>query len=222
MCTVTVSHKSEYTPHILANIVVYLLKGQYYRNETWIYFRVVIVLLQSQHLLSSENNSTQPQQKWIHLSEHVKSEYTLSDNSWTSFNHAKPYVLFIMFTFCRLDRTIQIVVSCIRAVKICAFEYNSLIDHWMFNMATHGKELSKDSWIRIVALHKVDLGYKKIGNTLKLRCSTGQCHTEVFQDGFHSEQDSQGAIKEVKSSCCASSAEVGFIKTDAWVLPALL
>jgi len=42
-------------------------------------------------------------------------------------------------------------------------------------MATHGKELSKDLRIRsrIVALHKVDLGYKKIGNTLKLSYSTG-------------------------------------------------
>ncbi len=28
-----------------------------------------------------------------------KSEYTLSDNSYTSFNHAKPHVLFIMFMF---------------------------------------------------------------------------------------------------------------------------
>jgi len=32
-------------------------------------------------------------------------------------------------------------------------------------MASHGKELSKDLRIRIVALHKVDPGYKKIGNT---------------------------------------------------------
>ncbi len=41
----TVSHKNEYTPHILATILVYLLKGQYHRNETWIYFRVVNVQL---------------------------------------------------------------------------------------------------------------------------------------------------------------------------------
>jgi len=38
----------------------------------------------------------------------------------------------------------------------------------MFNIAPHGKEFCKDLRIRIVALHKVDLGYKKIGNTLKL------------------------------------------------------
>ncbi len=36
---------SEYTPHISENILVYLLKGQYYTNETWIYFRVVNVQL---------------------------------------------------------------------------------------------------------------------------------------------------------------------------------
>ncbi len=28
-----------------------------------------------------------------------KSEYTLSDNSYTSFNHVKTHVLFIMFMF---------------------------------------------------------------------------------------------------------------------------
>jgi len=58
-------------------------------------------------------------------------------------------------------------------------------DHWMFNMETHGKELSKDLRIRIVTLHKDCLGYKKIGNTLK----------QVFQDGLHSEQVLQRSIK---------------------------
>ncbi len=41
----TVSHKSEYTPHISAINLVYLFKGQYYKNETWKYFRVVNVQL---------------------------------------------------------------------------------------------------------------------------------------------------------------------------------
>ncbi len=45
MYVCTVSHKSEYTPHISAINLVYLFKGQYYRNETWIYFRVVNVQL---------------------------------------------------------------------------------------------------------------------------------------------------------------------------------
>ena len=42
----------------------------------------------------------------------------------------------------------------------------------MLNMAPHGKELSEDLRIRMVALHKDGLGYKKIGNTLKLSCIT--------------------------------------------------
>ncbi len=56
-----------------------------------------------------------------------KTEYTLSDNSYTLFNHTKPHILFIVFMFCLLDRTIQMCVSCFRAVKILLFEYNSLI-----------------------------------------------------------------------------------------------
>ncbi|CAI9542108.1 unnamed protein product, partial [Staurois parvus] len=44
--------------------------------------------------------------------------------------------------------------------------------HWKFNMAPHGKELSKELKKRIVALHKDGLGYKKIAKTLKLSCST--------------------------------------------------
>ncbi|KAI5085491.1 protein FAM50A [Silurus meridionalis] len=49
-------------------------------------------------------------------------------------------------------------------------------DHWMFNMAPHGRELYEDLRVRIVALHKDGSGYKKISNTLKLhykRCITG-------------------------------------------------
>ncbi len=49
---------------------------------------------------------------------------------------------------------------------------------------------------RVVALHKDGVGYKKFNNSLELQYS-GQGHTEVFQDGFHSEQASQGSIKEV-------------------------
>ncbi len=42
----------------------------------------------------------------------------------------------------------------------------------MLNMAPHGKELSEDLRIRIVALHKDGLSYKKISNNLKLSHST--------------------------------------------------
>ncbi len=60
----------KYTPQISAIDLVYIFKGQYYRNETWIYFRVVNVQLVL--LLSSENNSTYShycqiiwQQNWV-------------------------------------------------------------------------------------------------------------------------------------------------------------
>ncbi len=43
--------------------------------------------------------------------------------------------------------------------------------HWKFNMAPHGKELAEDLKKRVVALHKDDVGYKKIAKTLKLSCS---------------------------------------------------
>ncbi len=39
-------------------------------------------------------------------------------------------------------------------------------------MAPHGKELSEDLRIRIVALHKDGLDYKKFGNSLELSYST--------------------------------------------------
>ncbi len=42
----------------------------------------------------------------------------------------------------------------------------------MFNIAPHGKELSEDLRIKIVALHKDGLGHKKFGNNLKLSYST--------------------------------------------------
>ncbi len=57
-------------------------------------------------------------------------------------------------------------------------------------MAPHGKELSEDLRIIIVALHKDGLGFKKFGNSLGLSYR-GQGHSEVFQDGFHSEQVDQ-------------------------------
>ncbi len=83
-------------------------------------------------------------------------------------------------------------------------------------MAPHGKELSEDLRIRNVNLHKDGRGYKKFDNSLELSYISGQGHTEVFHDGFHSEQASQGSIKDVESLCCASVAEAGYKKkTDA-------
>ncbi len=53
-------------------------------------------------------------------------------------------------------------------------------DHWKFNVAPHGKELSEDLKKRIVALHKDGVGYKKIAKTLKTELQhRGQDHTAV-------------------------------------------
>ncbi len=87
---------------------------------------------------------------------------------------------------------------------------STIFSYCMFNMAPHGKEFSEDLRIRIVALHKDGLGYTK--NSVTPWQYSGQGHTEVFQEGFHSEQASQGSIKEVESLCCVSGAEAGFKK----------
>ncbi len=71
-----------------------------------------------------------------------------------------------MFMFCLLDRTIQICVSCFRAVKIWFSEYNSLI---LTTGCSTWHLMAKNSLrIRIVALYKDGLGYKKFGNSLGL------------------------------------------------------
>ncbi len=51
----------------------------------------------SKDLLSSKYNSTYS--TIIVKKAGNQTEYTLSDNSYTSFNHAKPHVLFIIFMF---------------------------------------------------------------------------------------------------------------------------
>ncbi len=75
-------------------------------------------------------------------------------------------------------------------------------DHWMFNMAPHGKELSEDLRIRIVALHKDGRGYKKFGNTLKLSYSTVARVIQRFsKTGFTRNRPRKGRSK--KLSPCA-------------------
>ncbi len=53
-------------------------------------------------------------------------------------------------------------------------------------MAPHGKELSEDLRIRIVALRKDGLGYKKFSNTLKLaviHSEAGSQESPQFAEG---------------------------------------
>ncbi len=74
--------------------------------------------------------------------------------------------------------------------------------HWMFNMAPHGKELSEDLRIRIVALNKDGWGYKKFGNTLKHSYSTLASVIQwFFKTGFTRNRPHKGRSK--KLSHCA-------------------
>ncbi len=69
-------------------------------------------------------------------------------------------------------------------------------------MAPHGKELSEDLRIRIVALHKDGRGYKKFGNTLKLSYSTVASVIQRFsKTGFTRNRPHKGRSK--KLSPCA-------------------
>ncbi len=75
------------------------------------------------------------------------------------------------------------------------------------------KKFSEVLRITIVALHKDGRGYNKFGNSLELSYITVARVIQRFsQDGFHSEQASQGSIKEVESLCCVSGAEAGLKK----------
>ncbi len=104
--------------------------------------------------------------------------------------------------FCLLDRTKLICVSCIRAVTIWFFEYNSLIltagcSTWHL-MAKNSEDLR----IRIVALHKDGRGYKKFGNSLELSYSTVARVIQRFsKTGFTRNRPRKGRSK--KLSPCA-------------------
>ncbi len=69
-------------------------------------------------------------------------------------------------------------------------------------MAPHGKELSEDLRIRIVALHKDGRGYKKFGNSLELSNSTVATVVQRFsKTGFTRNRPLKGRSK--KLSPCA-------------------
>ncbi len=78
-------------------------------------------------------------------------------------------------------------------------------------MAPHGKELSEDLKKDLLLYIKMALGYKKIGKTLKLSCSTVAKTLQRF-NRFHSEQASPWSTKEVECTCSASYPEVVFGK----------
>ncbi len=93
------------------------------------------------------------------------------------------------------------------------FVYNSLI-------LTTGCSTCGTPWQRTLRIWELELLLStKIAEAIRSSVTAwnwvavgGQGHTEVFQDWFHSEQASQGLIKEVESLCCASGAELGIKK----------
>ncbi len=62
----------------------------------------------------------------------------------------------------------------------------------MFNKVPRGKDLSED--LRIVALHKDDLGYKKFGNSLELSYSTV---ARIIQTSFTRNRPRKGRSKKL-------------------------
>ncbi len=73
-------------------------------------------------------------------------------------------------------------------------------------MAPHGKELSEDLRIRIVAIHKDGLGYKKFGNSLEQSYSTVARVIQRFSKmGFTQNRPRKGQSK--KLSPCAVCQE---------------
>ncbi len=86
-------------------------------------------------------------------------------------------------------------------------------DHWMLNMAPHGKELSEDLGIRIVALNKDGLGYKKFGNTLKPSYSTVARVIQRFSKaGFTQNRPRKGWSKKLSPCAVRQDSEAGFKK----------
>ncbi len=115
--------------------------------------------------------------------------------------------------FCLLDRTIQICVSCFRAVKIWCFEYNSLklitgCSTWHL-MAKNSEDLR----IRIFALHKDGLGYKKFGNSLELSYSTVARVIQRFsKTGFTRNRPRKSWSKKLCPCAVRQDSEAGFKK----------
>ncbi len=113
--------------------------------------------------------------------------------------------------FCLLDRTIQICVSCFRAVKIWFFEYNSLI----LTTGCSAWHLMANNSLRIWELEL--LLSTKMAEAIRSSVTPWNWVTVQWPGSYRGfprqvSQASQGSIKEVESSCCASGSEAGFKK----------
>ncbi len=82
--------------------------------------------------------------------------------------------------------------------------FSTILSYWPLDVqhAPHGKELSEDLRIRIVALQKDGVGYKKFGNSLELSYSTVARVIQRFsKTGFTRNRPPKGRSK--KSSPCS-------------------
>ncbi len=190
----SISQKWVHSSHL-----VYLFKGQYCRNETWIYFRVVNVQLVIYCPLKITQHTA-----IIVKKDGNKTEYMLSDNSCSSFNHSKPHVLFIIVCLTGPYKCVHLVLE--------QFKFGSLstiLSYWPLDVqhAPHGKDLSEDLIIRVVALHKDGVGYKKFGDSLELSYSTVAKVIKRFsKTGFTRNRPRKGRSKKL-SPCAVSQVQ---------------
>ncbi len=98
--------------------------------------------------------------------------------------------------------------------------------HWKFNMAPHGNELSEDLEIRLVALHKDGVGYKKIAKTLKLSCSPVDKTIQRFNSSLTEQVPLRTGLAMVNQRSWVHVLSVisrGCVwEIDVWVLPVLM
>ncbi len=125
--------------------------------------------------------------------------------------------------FCLLDRTIQICVSCFRAVQILCFEYILSTDHWMFNHGTSWQRTRLRIW-ELELLLSTKMAEAIRSSVTALNWVTVQwpgsyrCFPRWVSLGTGLARVDQRSWVLVLCVRCRSWLQ----KTDAWVLPALL
>ncbi len=82
-------------------------------------------------------------------------------------------------------------------------------------MAPHGKELSENLRIRIVALHKDGVGYKKFSNNLVLSYSTVAMVIQRFSKIVFTRNRSRKGRSKKLSPCAVCQMQKLASKTDA-------
>ncbi len=195
----TVSQKWVH-PSLSAINLVYIFKGQYYRNETWIYFRVVNVQLVL--LLSSENNST-----YSHYCQIIWQQNWVNPKLITTIHHLTMQSHMSCSCFACFTGPCKFVYLVLEHLKCSAL--STILSHSQYGCSTwHLMANSEDLRIRIVAIRSSVTAWNWV------TVQWPGVIQRFFKTGFHSEQASQGSIKDVESLCCASVAEAGFKKQN--------